>query len=149
MSECITLLHIRAAWRWSEGVVIEKYVLIQSHHWSHCRDTAEPVTVMCDNKSSASEELASPGIHVVVMIGAAWCQHTATQICSQSQMVWFLLVSLISTVMMTETNKSRLVKHDDIDLILFSQYIHSSTFKLQMDASYPKMWHSRVFFVIH
>ncbi len=40
----------------SEGVVINEYALSQSDHWSHCFETAEPITVMHDDNISTNEE---------------------------------------------------------------------------------------------
>ncbi len=49
----------------SEGVVINKYTLSQSHHWSRSPETAVPITVRHDNSDSTNEETTSPRNHVV------------------------------------------------------------------------------------
>ena len=41
----------------SAGVVIIKYSLSQSHHCSHSSETAEPITVKCDDDSSTNWKL--------------------------------------------------------------------------------------------
>lgn len=53
-----------------QGVMVNKYTFSQSHHLSHCSETAVPVTVMHGNNSPANGKtlfkeiiLASDGAH--------------------------------------------------------------------------------------
>lgn len=49
-----------------EGVVINKFTLGQSHHWSHHSETAVPITVMRDNRSTNGTRLLQEIISLII-----------------------------------------------------------------------------------
>ncbi len=100
----------------SEGVVINKYTLSQSHHWSHSSETAEPITVKHDNNGSTNGELLQ---EIILLSGRFRCEPSAPQICSHGH---FKNKTWNSTFANKTVGKEVMVHRTDETSILWFQW---------------------------